>query len=854
MIYTIPKEEVIVLTEFLTESHDHLEGIEDKVLQMEVSRDPELINSIFRPIHTVKGTSSFLGLENISQLSHEMETLLDDIRKGRIAPIDSDIIDVILESVDTLDKMIRAAADAMAKADTAADTVEAEIEDIPYIETMNRVVDVRKRKNAKADADTGDTAEKRKTGDEETGGIDYAKISYPGEMKMQFEIEGIDKINVIERTLLTLEKNPRNIDLYNDLFRALHTLKGNTGVILSTIDDEKILKNHFLNDFREIAHNAESFVQKKRDSKQTFKDDEIEILLRAADCMKHGLEAFKENRIPGKEACIILEQLEALTAQTLETVYKGTGEIKEIGGDSLAEAVSNNLNQALDAIESGLEEIRDDDKRINALKKMKRSYKNLVKIGTRINHKLLVGKSDTALKLLDFMKIGKDENEDIFIEELKKDFLELRGKADRRKDRETPDRRKATLPPPTADKDLEVRIGDKVLKVSQEKIDIFMNLIGELLVSKNNLLAFEREVSMKYDLPEIARRLKESADTIARISNQLQTNIMEIRMLPVASAFSRFPRMIRDLSKKLDKKMRLAISGEETEVDKNIIEALADPLVHMVRNSADHGIETPEERAAAGKPEEGTITLTAFNQGQYVVIQIIDDGRGMDPHKIKMKALEKALITPEEVEQMDDGQALNLIFLPGFSMAGKVSDVSGRGVGMDVVKNNIEKLGGEAHIESKIGEGSTFTVKLPLTMAIGRGLEVEAARNRYYIPLEAIIETLRIPTDSIFKYRGKEMTVIRDELIPVYRLAAQLGLENGNGKRRDLRRTRKNEALVLLDVKGQKLGLAVDSYYNETEYVIKPLTGSIANIDGISGAMITGEGKINLILDLMRLF
>lgn len=852
MKYTIPKDEVIVLTEFLAESRDHLEGIEDKVLQMEVAKDPELINSIFRPIHTVKGTSSFLGLENISRLSHEMETLLDDIRKGRITPIDSDIIDVILESVDTLTKMIHTATDAMAKADTAAETVETEIEDTPYLDVMNRVVEVRNSKNSLSPSSktTGDD-EKNGTGGEEIREIDYSGISYPGEMKLQFEIEGLDKIAVIERTLLNLEKNLENIELYNDLFRALHTLKGNTGVILSTIDDEKVRRDHFLNDFRRVSHSAESFVQKKRDAKYPLKEDEIEILLNAADCMKHGLEAFKENRKPEKEACAIIEQLETLTTATLETVFLGTGEIKEIGGDSLSEAVSNNLEQALEAIGSGLEEIVDEKKRETALKKMRRSYKNLVKIGTKINHQLLLNKSDNALKLIAFMLIGKDENDALFIDELKKDFLELRGKADRRKDRQTADRRKATLPPPTADKELEVRIGEKVLKVSQEKIDVFMNLIGELLVGKNNLLAFEKEVSMKYDLPEIARRLKESADTIARISNELQTNIMDIRMLPVASSFSKFPRMIRDLSKKLGKNMRLVISGEETEVDKNVIEALTDPLVHMVRNSADHGIETPDERAAAGKPEEGTVTLTAFNQGQYVVIQVIDDGRGMDPHKIKMKALEKTLITPEEVEQMDDIQALNLIFLPGFSMAGKVSDVSGRGVGMDVVKNNIEKLGGEAHIDSKPGEGSTFTVKLPLTMAIGRGLEVEAAKNRYYIPLEAIIETLRIPTDSIFKYRGKEMTVIRDQLIPVYRLGVQLGLETGNGDRRG---TLKNEPLVLLDVKGRRLGLAVDSYYNETEYVIKPLTGSIANIDGISGAMITGEGKVNLILDLLRLF
>jgi two-component system chemotaxis sensor kinase CheA len=326
---------------------------------------------------------------------------------------------------------------------------------------------------------------------------------------------------------------------------------------------------------------------------------------------------------------------------------------------------------------------------------------------------------------------------------------------------------------------------------------------------------------------------------------------MDIRMLPVSHAFAKFPRMIRDLSKKLKKKIRLEISGEETEIDKNIIEALADPLIHMMRNAADHGIESPEERAVKGKPEEGAIQLTAFNQGQHVVIRISDDGRGMDPEKIRMKALERSLLPPEELEQMDELQVFALIFLPGFSLAGEISDVSGRGVGMDVVKTNIEKLGGEIIVESIRGKGSTFTIKLPLTMAIGRGLEVEAHNNRYYIPLESIIETLRIPGESLFQYKGKEMTVIRDQLVPVYRLAAQLGLEKTDGR---FKSPGQKEALVILNVKGQKRGLLVDNYYNENEYVIKPLTTGISNIEGISGAMITGAGKVHLILDLLRLF
>jgi len=882
--YTIAKDELVVLMEFLTESQEHLEGIEDKVLKLEVSKDADLVNSIFRPIHTIKGSSSFLGLENISQMSHEVETLLDDIRKGRITEISSEIIDVLLEAIDTVARMIGKTAQAIEHVPADTEELDTEIEEVEYERIMLKVIGVREtvgtatKKTAKKDSDYSETGQLEEliaqAGNEE---IDYSNtvINYPGDMKMQYEVESSEQLASVESTLLALENAPQQFDLYNNLFRALHSLKGNTGVILSVIENEKLRSNHFLNQFKQIAHLSESIVQKKRDGKKPFNENEIDILLHAADCMKTYLHGFKDNLDPihggcptreGRTCdkifqaeadapqeretgvCPLISHLNRIASEVVETIVPGS--IKEIGGDALAEAVSSSLDQCLAAARKGLEEVSEPHKRDNALKKLKRSYKNLAGIGKKINHHYLVQKADGALKLIAYMQMEQSSEEELFITTLQTELKELSEKADRRKEAELPDRRKATLPPDTS-KDVDARISDKVLKVSQEKIDVFMNLIGELLVSKNSLNAFERDVAANYQLPIIARRLKEAADTIARISNDLQTNIMEIRMLPVANAFSRFPRMVRDLSKKLGKNIKLEISGEETEIDKSIIEALADPLVHMVRNSADHGIEMPHERKAQHKPEEGVIRLSAFNQGQFVVIRISDDGKGMEPGRIRQKALERSLVPPEELEQMDEQQIFRLIFLPGFSLAKEVSDVSGRGVGMDVVRTNIEKLGGDIVVESRLGQGSTFTIKLPLTMAIGRGLEVEAAKNRYYVPLEAILETLRMSTENLFQYKGREMTVIREELIPVYRLDVQLGLNNGGSA---YRTATGKEALVILDVKGRKLGLVVDNYYHESEYVIKPLTGAIADIDGISGAMITGEGKVNLILDLMRLF
>jgi len=832
----VSNDELIVLLEFLSESKDHLEGIEEKVLQLEVSQDLEFVNSIFRPIHTIKGTSSFLGLKDISELSHELETLLDDIRKGRISDINSDIIDVILEGVDAISRMIDNVSSSIETISTDASNseIKVEVEDVDYEEVIKKINEFKKG----IDNDKkGEKSEKKEN----------IPVNFPNEMKSQYELEGEEHLNKIEEILLLLEKEPENLGIYNDLFRSMHSLKGNTGVILSVIENEDIRKSHYLNQFKEIAHIAESFIQNKRDNNIVMNSDEIELLLSANDVMKKILEDFKNNKDSSIDTQIILNELKILSGDSNKTESSQDEGVKNIGGDSLAEAISNSISQSLEMIKSGINNIKNDEKREKSLKKIKRAFKNLLKIGKKVNHNLLIEKSEESIKIVEFLNKGKDPNEDMFIEDLKKTYEILKEKADRRKEKKI-DRRKATIPPQPVTKSGDFSVVDKVIKVSQEKIDSFMNLIGELLVSKNNLSSISRFVSRNYNIPELENKIKESVENISRITDQLQSNIMAIRMLPIANAFSKFPRMIRDLSKKLNKKIKLEIKGEETEIDKNIIEALSDPLVHLIRNSADHGIEEPDERKKSGKPETGTIRLEAYNEGQYVVIKITDDGKGIDVEKIKMKALERGLVEPEKLEKMDNQSILGFIFMPGFSMAKKVTDVSGRGVGMDVVKTNIEKLGGTVIINSEIGKGTAITIKLPLTMAIGRGLEIGIKNQRYYLPLDYIVETMKVERDRIFKYKDKEVTVIRDEMIPIYRLESILGF-GMNGKPK-----KAIESIVILNVQNRKIGVVVDEFFNEDEYVIKSLSMGLNEIEGVSGAMITGEGKVHLILDPIKLF
>ncbi len=380
------------------------------------------------------------------------------------------------------------------------------------------------------------------------------------------------------------------------------------------------------------------------------------------------------------------------------------------------------------------------------------------------------------------------------------------------------------------------------IRVEHEKLDHLMNLIGELIINRNQFSLLAKELENIKQVGNIAQNLTETTDTMARISDDLQDTIMQVRMVQVKTVFSRFPRLVRDLSRKSGKKVELITEGEDTELDKSVIEAIGDPLVHLIRNSVDHGLEHGEERLNAGKSETGHLWLRASHAGNSVIIEVEDDGNGMDPEKIKARSIEKEIISQEESEKLDDREAIELIFAPGFSTAEEVSDVSGRGVGMDVVKDNIKDLNGSVAIESEMGKGTKITVTLPLTLAIIEALLVKVRGDTYAIPLDAVSETTKISSDNVSEVNKREATTLRGEVLGVVELAEILGRPPLDQKRDIL-------PLVVISVNNRRLGLVVDQLLQRQEIVIKSMGEYLGSIQGLSGATIMGDGSVILILD-----
>ncbi|HLP18085.1 MAG TPA: chemotaxis protein CheA [Bacteroidota bacterium] len=389
---------------------------------------------------------------------------------------------------------------------------------------------------------------------------------------------------------------------------------------------------------------------------------------------------------------------------------------------------------------------------------------------------------------------------------------------------------------------------DNTIRVDVQRLDNLMNLVGELVLGRNRLSQITNQYAQEHEGTLVAKDLSETNSQIDFITTELQTAIMKTRMVPIGKVFNKFPRVVRDLAKETEKQIDLVIIGEETELDKSIIDEINDPLVHLVRNAADHGVERPEKRAAKGKPAKGTITLKAENEGNTIVVSIRDDGNGMDPEILKAKAIEKGLITDAEAKEMTKHDALNLIFAPGFSTAAKVTNVSGRGVGMDVVKTNVQKLKGVIEIESELGTGSIFTIKLPLTLAIIQGLLVTVRDNTFAVPLTSVLEVVRIRKNEIYTVGGNEVIRLRDKVLPLARLDHLLVV---NGETID---DREWMYVVVIALAEKNLGLVVDSLLGQKEVVIKSLGEYFSNSRGIAGSTILGDGRVIMIVDVSELF
>ncbi|WP_156786941.1 chemotaxis protein CheA [Thermoanaerobacter wiegelii] len=384
----------------------------------------------------------------------------------------------------------------------------------------------------------------------------------------------------------------------------------------------------------------------------------------------------------------------------------------------------------------------------------------------------------------------------------------------------------------------------KTLKVDQTKIDELMNLVGELVVVNNGLSFMIKKIEMEYGTTDVTKELKDRQVLLKRIGNDLQDIVMSLRLLPIKYIFDRFPRMIREISKKLDKKIRLVTEGEETQIDKNIVTALYDPMLHIIRNAIDHGIEKPEERLKKGKSEEGLLVLKAQKIGDKVIIEVRDDGRGIDTDAVIAKAVQKGFVSAEKAATMDEHAALELLFIPGFSTSDDVTELSGRGVGMDVVRDTVKKLGGNVRLISQVGVGTSVYLELPVTMATSRVMLFTLEKRRYALPLESVGELVKIKAENIKKMKGKEVVVLRREIMPLLRLKEFMGLQNDEGEKFDT-----EYSLVVLN---NGMALVVDEFIGEQEIIIRPLPEELSSAYFL-GAAILGDGDIVLVLNPEKL-
>lgn len=386
--------------------------------------------------------------------------------------------------------------------------------------------------------------------------------------------------------------------------------------------------------------------------------------------------------------------------------------------------------------------------------------------------------------------------------------------------------------------------GQKVLKVAQDKIDRLMDLIGEMVVAKNALPYLANRAETVFNQRELAREIKTQYSVINRIAEDMQHAIMQVRMLPVGTVFQRFGRLVRDISRKLGKEVNLVIEGEDTEADKNVIESLADPLIHILRNSLDHGIELPAARVAAGKPPVGTLRVAARQEGDRVILDISDDGAGIDTDRVRAKAVERGLIPADRAGLLSEHEAVQLVFLPGFSTAESISDLSGRGVGMDVVRSAVERINGSVELASTRGQGTQIRLALPLSMAVTNVMMIETAGRRFGVPMDLIVETVRVPAEDIHHFKSAQTVVLRGRIVPLRALNELLALDmpprlNGDGE----------HAVLVVRLGQENVGLLVDDFHGTSDIILKPLEGVLTGITGFAGTALMGDGSVLMILN-----
>ncbi len=650
--------------------------------------------------------------------------------------------------------------------------------------------------------------------------------------------ESDELIQTLDEDIVRLEKEGSEKELLQEIFRAAHTLKGSSGML-----------GHVR--MTNLTHAMESLFDKLRKNELKVSTELIDILLEALDALKvinneiitkeesdvdvdfqvNKLESFvgkkkKDASVPQKTSNLVsteedknkIAQAEIKGFQVFDVkisiskecpmpavrFFQIVEELKEIGEIIKSIPSVKELEEGKESFElQGMLSTQEDEGRI----------RNILKFISEIKDCTIKKHSSEQIKTADQRKANLG--------------VKARGKS------------------PAELKKMRAAVA-KTVRVDIERLDNLMNLVGELVINKTRLMRIGYELQKNYELGDITGDFNSTTTLIGQITNDLQGEIMKARMLPVEQVFNKFPRMVRDLARKAGKKVDFYMSGEETELDRSVIEEIGDPLIHILRNAADHGIENLGERKKAGKPKEGKIILSARHEESHIVIEVEDDGKGIDSAKLKEKAMERGLIGEAEFERMDDKESLKLIFLSGFSTAKKVTDVSGRGVGMDVVMNNIKKINGTVDVESEVGRGSKFTIKIPLTLAIVDALLISLKKRTYAVPLNMVQEVFQMAKDEVKFVGGEETTVLRGKVLPLLRLNKLFGDEQ-------VEKGGDNLQVVVIGYGGCGVGLIVDNLVSKQEIVIKSLGNYLGEMEGISGATILGDGRVALIVDAVSL-
>ncbi|WQT65801.1 chemotaxis histidine kinase/response regulator CheAY2 [Helicobacter pylori] len=650
------------------------------------------------------------------------------------------------------------------------------------------------------------------------------------EIMEDFLIEAFEMNEQLDQDLVELEHNPEDLDLLNRIFRVAHTIKGSSSFLN-------------LNILTHLTHNMEDVLNRARKGEIKITPDIMDVVLRSIDLMKTLLVTIRDTGSDtnnGKENEIeeAVKQLQAITSQNLEGAKEtsGTKETpqKEVKGEAKEENKENKAKAPTTENFSSDNPLADEPDL---------DYSNMSAEEVEAEIERLLNKRQEADKE---RRAQKKQEAKPKQEEQAKPKQEVTPTKEPPKT-ETPKAPK-TETKAKAKADTEENkapsIGvEQTVRVDVRRLDHLMNLIGELVLGKNRLIRIYGDVEERYDGEKFLEELNQVVSSISAVTTDLQLAVMKTRMQPVGKVFNKFPRMVRDLSRELGKSIELIIEGEETELDKSIVEEIGDPLIHIIRNSCDHGIEPLEERRRLNKPETGKVQLSAYNEGNHIVIKISDDGKGLDPVMLKEKAIEKGVISERDAEGMSDREAFNLIFKPGFSTAKVVSNVSGRGVGMDVVKTNIEKLNGIIEIDSEVGVGTTQKLKIPLTLAIIQALLVGVQEEYYAIPLSSVLETVRISQDEIYTVDGKSVLRLRDEVLSLVRLSDIFKVDA-------ILESNSDVYVVIIGLADQKIGVIVDYLIGQEEVVIKSLGYYLKNTRGIAGATVRGDGKITLIVDV----